>query len=833
MKQILTYLLVFLFYQIILGNSGIKTVIIPTPQIIKTSNGTFSFTPNSIIRISNNDLEFIAEQIASSLNEYYNIDPDISNRTGNISLLIVEELPLPSSVDSTIQSQAYQLVIDEDMISIRSTTNRGIFYGAMSLIQLIENSHSAQLPNLNILDWPDLNVRGVSDDISRGQVSTIENFKRIIDFLARYKMNTYMPYLEDMLEFESYPTIGKHRGALTKDEVEEIVDYAGKRFIDVIPIFQTLGHFENILSHDEFLEYAEYPGAASISVSEEKTYTFLENMLNEVFELFPSKYINIGADESYDVGRGKSREMTSKTSIAKVHAEHYKKIYDICKKNDKKVIMYGDVILSHKEILELIPKDIIIVDWHYNANTNFSSTNIFREAGFEYYVSPSVWNYRTTFPTYQVALPNIKSFIKSGITNGSTGMINSNWGDYGAETFKEFVLFGYAWSAQCSWNFEQSKISEFNELFFADFFGISDDRLSGLYKIFSNQFNQMQWHEVWRHPALSLSNGGWWESRTNREEAISWMEWSLPYAYDIIDEFEPIVTKNKDHLELLRYLIYLDYWYINKLKTQYFLRQKLQIFSLKEKAKSKKSNNDDINQQIGWIEDELKQIDLSEMVNQNISELHNLKDQYEQVWLTYYKHDNLNMIVDKFDRLTAYFSEVSEQLANDTLINPEIKSKWLYCAKNRRRAYDKADFKKEFTIKGEINEAYLQLIGDSQAKLFINGKFVDEVFTRRSLSLITEYKRFLLLDIREYLKPGKNKIEVKARSYAGRTGAGFNLISEIKTDSGVQAILSDKTWLSKPSDNKKAKWRKAISKKYKYTVISPNFKTMRTSWIER
>lgn len=833
MKRTLTYLLVLFFYQIILGNSGTKTVIIPSPQIVKTSSGTFNFTPNSIIRISNDDLEFAAEQIAVSVNEYYNIDSDISNSTGNINLLIVEELPLPKSVNSTIRPQAYQLVIDENRISIRSTTNRGIFYGAMSLIQLIENSHSGELQRLNIIDWPDLNVRGISDDISRGQVSTVENFKRIIDFLALYKMNTYMPYLEDMLEFDSYPTIGKERGALTKDEVEEIVDYAGKRFVDIIPIFQTLGHFENILSQNEFLKFAEYPGAASISVSEEKTYLFLENMLNEVFELFPSEYINIGADESYDVGRGKSKKIKSKIGVSKIHAEHYKKVYDICKKNNKKVMMYGDIILSHKEILELIPKDIIIVDWHYNANTSFSSTNLFRDAGFEYIVSPSVWNYRTTFPAYQVALPNIKNLIKSGVANGSMGMINSNWGDYGAETFKEFVLFGYAWSAQCSWNSNQSNISEFNELFFADFFGISDDRLSGLYKIFSNQLNQMQWHEVWRHPVLKLSNGGWWESRTNREEAISWMQWDLPKAYDIIDEFELIVTKNKDQLELFRYLIYLDYWYINKLKTQYFLRQKLQVFSMKEKAKNKKSNNDDINQKIIWIEEELKSVDLSEMINQNISELNNLKDQYEQIWLNYYKSENLNMIMDKFDRLIAYFSEVGEQIANDTLITPEIESKWLYCAKNRRRAYDSADFKKEFTIKGEINEAYLQLIGDSHAKLYINGEFVEEVFTRRSLSLITEYKRFLLLDIRKYLKPGKNKIEVKAKSYAGRIGAGFNLISEIKTDDGIQTILSDKTWLSKPSDNRKAKWKKAITKKYKYTVIAPNFETMRTSWIER
>ncbi len=808
-------------------------MIIPTPQIIKISSGVFSFSPNSIIRISDEELEFTAKQIASSLDKYFDVEPSISTVKGNINLLIVEELPLPKSVDSTIQKQAYQLVIDNNMISIRSTTNRGIFYGAMSLIQLIENSHSMQLPKVNIIDWPDMDIRGISDDISRGQVSTIDNFKRIINFIARYKMNTYMIYLEDMLEFKSYPSIGKHRGALTKSEVEEIVEYAAKRYIDVIPIFQTLGHFENILSQEEFLEYAEYPGAASLRVSEEKTYDFIENLLNEVFELFPSEYINIGADESYDVGRGKSKELASKKGIAKVHAEHYKKVYDICIKNNKKVMMYGDIILNHPDILDMIPKDIIIVDWNYNASSNFTSTNLFRDAGFNYFVSPSVWNFRTTFPTYQIALPNIKGFIKSGIANGAMGMINSNWGDYGAETFKEFVLFGYAWSAQCSWNLGESKISEFNDAFFADFFGLDDDGLNGLYKTFSNQFNQMQWHEVWRHPALSLSSGGWWESRTNREETISWMQWTLPKTYDIIDEFYPIVTRNQDHLELLRYLLFLDYWYINKLKTQYYLSQKLKLYTLQKKLQKKNSNDEEIRQQINWIEEELKSVDITSMVNLNISELNNLKYHYEQIWLNYYKHENLNLILDKFDRLIAYFNEIKEQLVNDTLINPEIKSKWLYCKKNRRRSYDKAEFKKEFTIKGEINEAPLQLMGDSYAELYINNKFVGKVTARRSLSLITEHKRFLLLDVSDYLKSGKNKIVVKAKSFAGRTGAGFNLIAEINTDDGKLIIMSDKTWRSRPSNNKKAKWRKAITKKYKYTVIAPNFKTMRTSWIER
>ena len=178
-------------------------------------------------------------------------------------------------------------------------------------------------------------------------------------------MNTYMLYLEDMLQFDAYPSIGKGRGRLTKEEVKEIVSYAKEHFIEVIPIFQTLGHYENILTQDKFLKYAEFPGAASLNVSNDSTYVFLDKMLKEVFELFPSKYFHMGADESYDVGLGASKHLVDSTDIATVHTNHYKKIYNICKKYGKKVLMYGDIILKHPEILSKIPKDIIIVDWHY------------------------------------------------------------------------------------------------------------------------------------------------------------------------------------------------------------------------------------------------------------------------------------------------------------------------------------------------------------------------------------------------------------------------------------------------------------------------------------
>ena len=144
----------------------------------------------------------------------------------------------------------------------------------------------------------------------------------------------------------------------------------------------------------------------------------------------------MGADESYDVGLGASKYLVDESDIATVHANHYKKVYNICKKYGKTVLMYGDIILKHPEILSKIPKDIIVVDWHYRAESDYPSAKKFHNEGFKYYVSPASWNFLTPFPANINALPNIKYFIKSGLENNASGMINSNWGDYGAETFK-------------------------------------------------------------------------------------------------------------------------------------------------------------------------------------------------------------------------------------------------------------------------------------------------------------------------------------------------------------------------------------------------------------
>ena len=203
----------------------------------------------------------------------------------------------------------------------------------MSLAQCLSSQKDRlSLPGIVLVDRPGLALRGVSDDISRGQVSTQEDFKSQVRFLARYKMNLFMPYLEDMFHLEGRPGFGAGRGALTADQARELVEFAARLHVRVVPAFQTLGHYENFLLRPENFPLAEFPGGHCLSPAAEGVYGFLDSALTQVAEAFPDSLLNVGCDESWDIGRGRSRARVRAESLAGVHASHYGRVHGIVRR---------------------------------------------------------------------------------------------------------------------------------------------------------------------------------------------------------------------------------------------------------------------------------------------------------------------------------------------------------------------------------------------------------------------------------------------------------------------------------------------------------------------
>jgi hexosaminidase len=819
--------------------------VLPTPQELTAK--AFSFKITSQVRIilgegTSNDDAFAADQINEQLEELnarrLKVAHEQSVRKISSAFIFLGS-PRSSfagrwleqrktALGPELKSEGYILDVDRDGVVIIAESPAGRFYGVMTLLQLLErNKRSVTVPGLFIRDWPFQKMRGITDDLSRGQVSTTDNFKKIIRFLARYKLNVYSPYIEDIFHFKSYPQIGRGRGDLTAAEMRDLDAYAKRYHVQLIPIFETLGHWENILILPEFARYAEFPGAHTLNVSDDAIYKMLDEMIGELSAAFSSPYFNIGADESWDVGLGASKQRVAASDLATVHAEHYRKLFAILKKYKKKPMMYGDILLNNPTILEKIPKDVTIVDWHYSASEHYPSPEILRNAGFPYVVSPAVWSFTGPFPNYINTFVNVENLDRDGFANSSLGILTSNWNDYGGEALRELNYYGYAWTAECAWAPLRATTSSFNTTFFEKFFGNRHAGLLGqaIYTLLSDPVNQINWNELWRHPMLPLP-----PSPLPYLWRVQSLGSTMALANNLLADLTVSASRNRDHLDDLKFILHLNSWFADKV-------------SVGERLKRLSQDTTRIRSKDSVVVAAIRS------ARDLVADLKKLKEEFKTLWLKTNRNANLQWLMLRYDRQAAYWEETISQLERGEPVgDPTIESKWIYHPVAHPRLRDStaeqvphAYFRKSFTMEEVPTTAKLQLIGDTQAKVWVNNVEVGEVVARQSLSLIVEHQRVKMWEVGSLLGRGRNTIAVEAANYNQFGSAGVNVYMELSTGERVTKILSDSTW--KVSDRSADHWQSpdfndrgwmaAEAKPYPNPVIRPDFVTGRLSWIER
>ena len=247
--------------------------------------------------------------------------------------------------------ESYTLSVTSQRIEIRATSGAGLFYGMQTLLQLMQpaSTGSYSVPSVEIEDTPRFAYRGLMLDVSR-HFSTKEFIKKQIDALAYYKINRLHLHLTDAagwrLEIKKYPLLtdfaawrtdptwkkwwnggrkylrydepGASGGYYTQDDIREILEYARQHYITMIPEIEMPSHSEEVLAAYPQLSCSGEPYKNSdFCVGNEETFTFLENVLTEVMELFPSEYIHVGGDEA-----GKSAWKTCPKCQKRMKDEH-------------------------------------------------------------------------------------------------------------------------------------------------------------------------------------------------------------------------------------------------------------------------------------------------------------------------------------------------------------------------------------------------------------------------------------------------------------------------------------------------------------------------------
>jgi hexosaminidase len=457
--------------------------VVPYPQEVETGRG--HFLPSGpalrvhLSGVGEGTARVIGSQLAGSLRERYGAEMILTG-DGDADLWIGlpasdpalrevarREMLLP---DKEIGTEGYLLKIQKNRIYIIANAAPGAFYGVQTLVQLLRGlPEPEQLPVLRIRDWPSISFRCVMDDISRGPVPTSEYMKLQVRRYAEMKINHMSFYIEHVVRTQAYPDLAPSNGGISVEEFRELSAYAADYQVRLVGNFQSLGHFEKILSLPQF----RYLGATErmIDPLNPASMEFLGNIYREMAPSFSSQLFTPDCDEAWDLSRGGLTGAADSLGPARIYADHVLRIDSILSGLGKRTLIWGDIILEHPEILEMLPRHMLLGAWDYGASESFAGfIDPLKDAGFEFTVSPGVLNSNRLIPDFNMSTTNIRNFINEGYEKGTFGVYCTVWDDGGVHFFSH-DWYGVAYNAEQSWRPNREPLEDFDLRFSRGIYG--------------------------------------------------------------------------------------------------------------------------------------------------------------------------------------------------------------------------------------------------------------------------------------------------------------------------------------------------------------------------
>jgi len=402
----------FFVFIISMTISAQQVSIIPQPANLVMKHGSFGLSASTVLVVRNG----VDDNTADFFNDYLKLNFGLKlKKVKSAASNYIQFTTLQTLVPG--KEGAYSLSVLSKTITIQGQTASGTFYGMQTLIQLLPTIRSSRfsIPALSITDEPRFGYRGMHLDVGR-HFLPVSFVKKYIDYLALHKFNTFHWHLtEDQgwrIEIKKYPNLTKvggwrngtiigrypgkgndgkrYGGYYTQEEIKEVVKYASERFIEVIPEIEMPGHSSAaIAAYPELSCFPEEPtkkyfpkqcvwsgdttgkqvqqtwGVFSdvFCAGKENTFTFLQDVIDEVAELFPSKYIHVGGDECPKENWKRCPVCQQRMKDNSLKNEHELQSYFI-QRMEKYINSKGKTLIGWDEILEggLAP-NAIVMSW--------------------------------------------------------------------------------------------------------------------------------------------------------------------------------------------------------------------------------------------------------------------------------------------------------------------------------------------------------------------------------------------------------------------------------------------------------------------------------------
>ncbi len=374
-------------------------------------------------------------------------------------------LPLHATISNHEPNNAHTIIAETNNLTINAADNTGLFHALQTLRQITRN-RKTPTPCFTIHDAPDLPIRGLSLDVSRGRVPKLQTLLRLTNRLAQLKINHLQLYVEHTFAFSFDPDISHNCSPLTANDIRTLDKYCRDRFIDLVPSLATFGHMGRILSLPQYQHLAEIPTntpwenqtwlqrqrGLTIDVTNPDSQELLTKMLDEFLPLFSSKLANVCADETHDLGQGRNKSLAEKVGTGRLYVDHLKFLADSCRRHGKRMMFWGDIIRNHPELLCELPEDAILLDWGYEPDSEFPALTSPHRRNRDVIACPGTSGWKRVINDFTAAQTNISKAANAAHTQHATGLIVTDWGDDGHFNLPACSLPAIALTASLAWN---------------------------------------------------------------------------------------------------------------------------------------------------------------------------------------------------------------------------------------------------------------------------------------------------------------------------------------------------------------------------------------------
>nr|WP_303791619.1 family 20 glycosylhydrolase [Bifidobacterium catenulatum] len=440
--------------------------IIPEPNSMTVGEGVVSLPyagrVNESIAIGDGDY-LLAHQLVADIRSATGLDWDVATGDmwpGFISLHIADS---DASEEAGIPG-AYTLTIDIDGIAITGCDFEGVRDGVQTLRQLIRQN-GAVLPVLQIEDAPAYRIRGYYLDATRGRVPTLAWLKQWADKLCLYKYNQLQLYIEHTFAFDGMSETWRGSSPLTPADILEFDQYCANLGIELVPSVSTFGHQYVAMRTQELRELGEFPEDAdrpfsfiermrhhTLNVADDRAFAFSTQLVDSYLQLFRTKRFNICADETFDLGKGQSKQEAQRVGVATLYATYVGKLCEHLSQQGREPMFWGDIAIEMPEILETLPNNVTLLNWQYDPEATDEKIQLVAKAGAKQIVCPAVWGWNALLPRIDDAWNNIARIARYGVDCGAEGMLVTDWGDFGHVNDPRMAVPGMIFGAQYAWN---------------------------------------------------------------------------------------------------------------------------------------------------------------------------------------------------------------------------------------------------------------------------------------------------------------------------------------------------------------------------------------------